>query len=191
LQIAVPAGEIASVVTRLEMRARPRPVPLPDSPLRLVRWAAPRPAAYRALFERVGARWLWYSRLALSEEALAAVLAEPGREVYAAIDRAGIELGLVELVREPHATNIAYFALVPELTGRGIGRWLMAETLARAWERETRLVWLHTSTLDHPRALGFYLAQGFEAVARTIETFPDPRRTGLLPPDCAPKLPLL
>lgn len=191
MQIAVPAGELASVVTRLEMRARPRPAPLPDSPLRLVRWPAPKLTAYRALFRRVGARWLWYSRLALSDQALADVLVEPGREVYAAVDRAGIELGLVELVRAPRATNIAYFALVPELTGRGIGRWLMAETLSRAWGRETALVWLNTCTLDHPRALGFYRAQGFEPIARTIETFADPRRTGLLPPDCAPQIPLL
>ncbi|MBX9814627.1 MAG: GCN5 family acetyltransferase [Proteobacteria bacterium SG_bin5] len=191
MMIAVAPGELATIVTRLEMRARPRPAPLPESPLRLVRWAAPKPAAYRALFTRVGARWLWFSRLTLDEAALAALLAEPGREVHVAVDRAGVELGLVELRHEGASTNITYFALVPELAGRGLGRWLMAETLARAWRRETSLVWLNTCTLDHPRALGFYRAQGFVAVRRTIETFPDPRHAGLLPPDCAPQVPLL
>ncbi len=52
-------------------------------------------------------------------------------------------------------------------------------------------VWLNTCTLDHPSALGFYRAQGFAAVARTIETFPDPRAIGLLPTDAAPQIPYL
>lgn len=189
--ITVPPGELATVVTRLELRRRPRPAPLPDSRLRLVRWPAPKPDAYRALFRRVGARWLWYSRLALSDAALATILAEPERQVHVAVDRAGVELGLVEFTRTGASVHLAYFALVPELAGQGLGRWLMAETLARAWRRETERLWLNTCTLDHPSALGFYRAQGFEAVSRTIETFADPRRTGLLPIDCAPQVPLL
>jgi hypothetical protein len=52
-------------------------------------------------------------------------------------------------------------------------------------------VWLHTCTLDHPSALGFYRAQGFTPVGRTIETFADPRVLGVLPPDAAPQVPLL
>ena len=52
--IPVANDQIATVVTSLEMRARPRPRPLPDSPLRLVRWKAPALDKYRALFRRVG-----------------------------------------------------------------------------------------------------------------------------------------
>jgi hypothetical protein len=67
----------------------------------------------------------------------------------------------------------------------------MAEALMRAWVPGVERVWVHTCTLDHPHALGFYRAQGFVATARTVETFPDPRLTGLLPADCAPQVPLL
>ncbi len=67
----------------------------------------------------------------------------------------------------------------------------MAETLARAWNKGVERVWLHTCTLDHPGALGFYRAQGFVAVKRTIETFPDSRTSGVLPRDAAPQIPLL
>ena len=34
-------------------------------------------------------------------------------------------------------------------------------------------------------------AQGFVATRRTIETFPDPRATGMLPADVAPQIPFL
>ena len=50
----VPPGEIVSVVTTLEMQARPRPAPMPDSPLRLVRWDQPDTERYRAIFRMVG-----------------------------------------------------------------------------------------------------------------------------------------
>ena len=188
----VPPEQLATVVTTLEMRARPRPRPLPPSPLRLVRWPAPEPDRYRALFRRVGTPWLWFSRLVLPDDALLRIVRDPVVEVHAAVDRAGLEVGMLELdLRMPHACEIRYFALVPELAGKGLGRWLMAEALARAWRPGVERVWLHTCTLDHPHALGFYRAQGFAAVSRTVETFADPRAAGLLPADAAPQIPYL
>ena len=61
----------------------------------------------------------------------------------------------------------------------------------RAWTTQVDRVWVHTCTLDHPAALNFYRKQGFEAVSRAIETFPDPRITGHLPRDAAPHIPLI
>lgn len=188
----VKPGELATIVTRLEMTERPRPSPLPATPFRLVRWPDPAPDRYRALFRRVGAPWLWYSRLVIDDSALSLLIGDPLIEVYAAIDRAGIEVGMVELdFRAPGDAQIAYFALIPELAGQKIGRWLMAETLARAWRSGIDRVWLNTCSLDHPSAMNFYLACGFKAVARVIETFPDPRAIGILPSDAAPQIPLL
>ena len=189
--IPVPEGELATIVTTLEMTRRPPLRPTPPAPLRLVRWAAPDPAKYRALFRRVGARWLWYSRLVMDDAALVAIIGDPRVQVFAAVDAGGVEVGMVELdFRHAGTCTIGYFALVPELAGRQLGRWLMAETLARAWLPGVTRVALNTCTLDHPSALGFYRAQGFVAVRRTIETFPDPRLTGLLPADAAPQVPL-
>ncbi len=190
--IAVPDDEVATVVTTLEMTRRPPLRPMPASPLRLVRWPAPAPEKYRALFRRVGAPWLWYSRLAMGDAALTAIVQDARVHVFAAVDRAGVEVGMLELdFRHAGACELSYVALVPELTGQALGRWLMAEALARAWAPGVAKVWLHTCTLDHPRALGFYRAQGFVAVRRTLETFPDPRVLGLLPADAAPQVPLL
>ncbi|MGN6375393.1 MAG: GNAT family N-acetyltransferase [Sphingomonas sp.] len=184
--------ELATVVTTLEMTTRPRPRPMPEAPLQLVRWEAPDPERYRALFRRVGASWLWFSRLAMDEAALTAIIHDPAIEIFAALDRQRVEVGMIELdFRRAGACEISYFALVPELTGRGLGGWLMAQALARGWRRDVARVWLHTCTLDHPGALGFYRRQGFVPVRRTIETFHDPRLTGLLPRETAPQIPLL
>ncbi len=190
--IPVDPGELATIVTTLEMTRRPPLRPLPASPLRLVRWERPDPAKYRALFRRVGGPWLWYSRLAMDDAALTAIVHDPGVQVHAVLDRAGIEIGLLELdLRHAGACELSYVGLVPELAGKGHGRWLMAEAMARAWVPGVTRVWVHTCTLDHPSALGFYRAQGFVAVRRTIETFPDPRALGLLPAEAGAHVPYL
>ena len=184
--------ELATVVTTLEMQVRPPPRPIPASRLRLARWRTPDLTRYRTLFARVGGPWLWYSRLAMTDEILRGIVHDVRIEVYAVTDPAGIEVGMLELdLRDPAACELSYLGLVPELTGQRHGRWLMAEALARAWRPGVARVWVHTCTLDHPSALGYYRSQGFAPVGRTIETFPDPRALGLLPEDAGPQIPYL
>lgn len=188
----VPGDHLATIVTDLEMRVRPALRPIPESRLRLVRWPAPELTKYRALFRRIGAPWLWFSRLVMPNDELSAILTDSAVELYAVVDPAGIEVGMLELdFREAPDCEIAYFGLVPELTGDGHGRWLMAQTMALAWRAGVEGVWVHTCTLDHPSALNFYRAQGFTAINREVETFPDPRIIGVLPRDAAPQIPLL
>ena len=186
------AGELAAVVTSLEMRERPKPRPLPASPLRLIHWREPTPDGYRTLFRRVGAPWLWFSRLLLSDDALLAIIRDPRVDIYAVADRAGVEIGMLELdFRETGECEIGFFGLVPELTGKGHGNWLMAQALALGWRRDVKRMWAHTCTLDHPGALGFYRRNGFIPFARAVETFADPRLIGILPRDAAPQTPLI
>lgn len=184
----LPPGHVGTVVTRLVMARRPKPAPLPPSPLRLRRWRQVELAKYRLLFERVGARWLWYSRLEMDDAELRAALGE----VHAVEDKRGIEVGLVELDFAPAgACCIRFLGLVPELAGKGHGRWLIAQALALAWRPGVAQVELLTCSLDHPAALPAYLRAGFVAASRSFESFPDPRREGLLPADCAPQVPIV
>jgi GNAT superfamily N-acetyltransferase len=186
--IDVPAGEVAAVVTYLEMTRRPGPVPVPESPLRLERWAAVDPDRYRALFRRVGGHWLWFSRLAMDDAQLMAAVAE----VHCAIGPGGEECGMLELdFRTPGECLIRFLGLSPELAGHGHGRWLFAETLARSWREGVGRVRVHTCSLDHPAALPSYLRAGFRPYARAFESFPDPRLAGFLPRDAAPQIPIL
>ena len=188
----VPRGQVATIVTSLEMRAKPAARPLPHAPLRLVRWHSPPVARYQALFRRVGAPWLWFSRLVLAEAELAGLLSDPGIEIHAVEDPRGIEVGLLELdFREAGTCELSFLALVPELAGKGFGGWLMAHALALGWRKGVTRTWVHTCTLDHPNALGFYRKAGFTPFARSVETFADPRVAGVLPEECAPHVPML
>jgi GNAT superfamily N-acetyltransferase len=184
----IPPGHLGAVVTYLEMTERPKPRPLPDSPLRLERWHMPEPEKYRHLFQRVGGPWLWFSRLTFDDARLAAEMGE----VHAVVDPRGVEVGLLELdFRIPGDCLIRFLGLVPELAGRGHGAWLFAQTLALAWRPGVARLRVNTCSLDHPAALKAYLNAGFKACERAFESFPDPRLAGLLPADAAPQVPLI
>ena len=188
--IEVPDGQLAAVVTYLEMTAPPADASMPPSPLAL-HAVSLSPAAYRALFRAVGARWLWFSRLLMDDEALASLLDNPGVELFE-VRECDEVVGMLELDRRvPGQCELAFVGLVPALAGRGHGRWLLAEAVARAWEGDPARVHVHTCSLDHPAALAAYRRAGFRATARKLETFVDPRLAGILPRDCAPQVPLL
>jgi GNAT superfamily N-acetyltransferase len=184
----LPEGEVGTVVTYLEMTVRPPLRASPSARFQLTRWKDPQPARYRLLFERIGARWLWYSRLAMSDAALEAAIGE----LYVVLDARGIEVGMIELSFDtPSECLIAFLGLIPELSGQGHGKWLLAQTLTLAWRKGIERVHVHTCMLDHPAAMRAYLAAGFNAYRRAFESFPDPRLKGLLPRECAPQIPLI
>jgi len=187
--VSVPAGQLAAVVTYLEMRARPD-LSVPPSPLELHR-IHPSPSDYRDLFRAVGARWLWFSRLIMRDSALRAITDHPAVELFEVRDADQI-VGMLELDRRVmDECELAFVGLIPAFAGQGHGRWLLAEAVARAWNSTTTRVHVHTCSLDHPAAIGAYRRAGFVAVARKIETFIDPRLADILPRDCAPQVPLV
>lgn len=189
----IPDGHIAAVVTSLEMTERPPLRPMPAGELRLERWEAPALEKYRLLYRRVGEPWLWFSRLVMPDEELAAIVHDPDVMIWAVSDRRGIEVGILELdFREAGQCELAFFGLIPALNGKGHGRWLMAMALQAAWARKgVERLWVHTCTLDAPGALGFYIKSGFTPYQRQLETFPDPRMTGHLPREAAPQIPII
>ncbi|MFN3853340.1 MAG: GNAT family N-acetyltransferase [Phreatobacter sp.] len=186
----IPAGKIAAVVTHLEMRQRPALEP--EAPaVRLRRVVEPELGWYRRLYADIGLDWLWFSRLMMSDAALAAVIHHPAVEVFAA-DGETPCLGIVELDRrDPADVEITFFGLRREVVGRGLGGAMMRQALREAWQAGTRRVWLHTCTLDHPGALGFYRRMGFSPFARAIEVVDDPRLDGRIPREAAPHVPII
>ena len=188
---SVPDGELAAVVTYLEMRSPPEHA-IPPSELWLKRIEVPQPAHYRELFRLVGAPWLWFSRLVIDDAHLASIIQHPKVELDAVIEEAGREVGILELdFREPHECELSFVGLIPALSGKGHGRWLLAEAVRRAWREGIDRVHVHTCSLDHPAALAAYRRAGFTPYKRAIERFPDPRLLGILPGDSAPQIPLL
>lgn len=188
----VPAGKIATVVTSLEMTARPERGRDPaQTALSLVHIERPEVDFYRDLYRRVGEEWLWVSRLAMAAETLAATIRHPAVEVHAVM-RDGRAEGLLELdFKREGECELAFFGLTGAIIGQGAGRWLMNRAVDRAWSQPISRFWVHTCSVDHPQALGFYIRSGFAPFRRQVEVFDNPRLLGLLPQAAAPHVPVL
>jgi GNAT superfamily N-acetyltransferase len=189
----VPKGSVATIVTCLEMRQRPAPTQPSRSALQLVRRPAPVDVAeYCRLFRQIGTPWLWRGRLVMPPAELAATLNAATTQVHVAQRRDGTAMGLIELdFAEPATCEITYFGLVPDMTGRGHGRWMMDHALKLAWRDGIERVWIHTCDLDHPAALNFYQRSGFVPYERWVEIYPDPRVDGTYSDNPAPQVPII
>lgn len=162
---------IETTVTYLEMREQPtRPsVPAPLGKLAILRAEHPPVSFYRYLYNTVGEAWYWSERRALDDAALGAIVHDPKVNIYV-LYVAGVPAGYVELDRRrEREVELAYFGLVPEFTGRGLGSYLLDWAVHAAWAGAPERVWVHTCTLDHPRALPLYQRAGFVAYKRQAE----------------------
>lgn len=188
----LPPGHLANVVTCLEMAEKPalRPVPQMQG-LALERMGAADTGRFRDLFRAIGRDIMWFSRLIMAEEKLAAIIGDENVQAYALV-KDGQDIGLLELdFREAGMCELSFFGVVPSAVGTGVGRYLMNEALTRAWAQPISRLWVHTCTFDHPNALAFYQRSGFRPYQVMVEVHKDPRLTGHLPKDASPNAPLI
>lgn len=169
------AGERVEVtITYLEMTARPaQPIPhMPaGAPAILVAAEAPPVWYFLQLYDAVGADYEWTDQHRRDPAELAAFLADP-RVTLCTLFRAGWPHGFFILdARAPGVCDLAYFGLVAEAMGQGLGTFLLASAVHMAWDQPgTERVTVNTNTLDHPRALPLYQKVGFEPVRREVVT---------------------
>jgi GNAT superfamily N-acetyltransferase len=176
-------GMLDVEITHLEMRARlerPRlPVPA-GPPLALIRAERPTLSFYRYLYDTIGGPWLWYERRIMDEDRLAVILQDPKVQVTV-LYSGGVPAGFYELdARIAGSVELAYFGLMPEFIGRRLGPFLLDRAIEAAWTQQPERVWVHTCTLDHPKALALYQRAGFTPFRRDHIRIRDPRGMGLL-----------
>jgi GNAT superfamily N-acetyltransferase len=165
------AGErVDYVVTYLAMDARPAyPRPhLPPGPIAALIGAERPPAWYfLALYDAVGRDYEWTDQHERPSDELDAYLQEPQVVLYTFM-RAGWPHGFFLLdARDPDVCDLAYFGLVPQAVGHGLGTFLLQTAVHMAWDRPgVTTVTVNTNSLDHPRALPLYQKAGFAPVRR-------------------------
>lgn len=166
---APPIGRVPSTITWLELfhpPVRPSLQP-PVAGTEIVRALLPTVHFYRYLYDTVGAAWLWHRRRVMPDEELAAIVQAPTTDLRVLWVH-GVPAGYAEL-SSCHCPDVelAYFGLVPEFIGRGLGPWLLDWTIRHAFAKGATRLHLNTCDLDHPKALATYEAAGFQAYDRT------------------------
>jgi GNAT superfamily N-acetyltransferase len=127
----------------------------------------PSPELNRFFYTAVGGDWYWIDRLDWTWEQWLAWLERPELETWIGFLQ-GTPAGYFELERQPGGNvELAYFGLLPDFTGRGLGGALLTAAVERAWA--------HTCSLDAPAALENYRKRGFRMfkTERVEKDFPE------------------
>ena len=173
----VVAGTLEVTITYLQIHRR-HSSSLRLSPPRntaILQAHQPTVSFYRYLYCHVGEPWLWYERRAMDNETLRAIIHDPAVSIHVLYIN-GVPAGYVELdSRVNHEIELAYFGLLPEFIGRGLGPWFLNWALDTAWNCEPSRIWVNTCNLDHPKALLCYQQAGFEPYRQEFIQIRDPR----------------
>ncbi|WP_334128900.1 GNAT family N-acetyltransferase [Sneathiella sp.] len=166
-------------VTFLEMRekaATPAPPP-PAMSHAVIRAEAPTLSFYRFLYNTTGRDWGWMDRRNMSDVELDRIINAAATEIYVLYLR-GVPAGFAEINTEdmPDVIDLAYFGILPEFIGMGLGPWLLDNIVDLAWSKGPARLTVNTCTLDHPKALLMYQHAGFKPIRQRhieIEPLPD------------------
>jgi GNAT superfamily N-acetyltransferase len=135
----------------------PAAAPRTDGHLRIDRIDPPDGTINRWFYERVGADHHWTDHAGRTDADWQA-WAEQVETWVATID--GARAGYYELHETDAASvELAYFGLLPDAQGQGLGGHLLTHALRRGFTKRPR-VWVHTCTLDGEHALPNYRARG-------------------------------
>ena len=142
-------------------------------------------AAYRGLYNEVGAPWLWWLRRVMPDALLEKHLASSTVDIRV-LRLDGEVAGFFETDSGhwPYV-DLNYFGLLPRFIGRGLGKPFLDLAVDTVFEGATALrgMSVNTCNADHPRALPNYLAAGFTEIRRAQEEWDIPVRLGFTIPD--------
>lgn len=122
----------------------------------------PAPELNRQFYVAVGRDWSWTDRLNWSIDDWNQYARRVALQTWIGYFD-GQPAGYFELESQPHGNvEIAYFGLLPDFIGHGLGGALLTAAVECAWSTpNTRRVWLHTCNEDHQHALNNYRSRGF------------------------------
>lgn len=141
------------------------------------------------MYFRVGENWKWIDKRPWMEEQWKEYANDPNLRTFAGryenalvgyYDlrrhrsklQAGVRAGLAFPTVTEDDVEIAYFGLLPEFIGRGLGGALLTSAIEKAWawSPTPSRIWVHTCNRDHPGALNNYKARGFRVYKVERET---------------------
>lgn len=176
-QEVVPPGKLKMVITYLEMTKPPRfqHQSKRAENLSIIRSQQPTVGFYRFLYTSVGDNWLWYERNQMPDADLGKIIQHPKVKIYVLYVN-GTPAGYSELdFRKKDEVELAYFGLMPDFIGRGLGSYFLRWSVDKAWSEEPKRLWVHSCNFDSPHAIATYQKAGFTAYDQEVIIIDDPR----------------
>ena len=133
--------EIVVTTTELEMLSPKefKPKTLDRKNVRIEKIEIPMPVINHFFFVNVGRPWKWYSRLKWTFADWKDLVEKETTATWVGYLK-GSPFGYIELDRQGDSVEIAFFGLLPQFVGMGLGGFLLSEAIRLAWELEPKRV---------------------------------------------------
>tara|TARA_B100000029_G_C17164688_1_gene810946 strand:- start:142 stop:654 length:513 start_codon:yes stop_codon:yes gene_type:complete len=114
-------------------------------------------------YKQIGRKHRWIDRLIWDDKKWIDYIEKSNVKTYVLQDNEEL-IGYFEQIFENDKFNceIAYFGILENFIGKKYGGYLLTEAIKKSFSSNTKRVWVHTSSLDHPNALKNYIARGMK-----------------------------
>jgi len=150
--------------------------------LQIIKAEIPSAELQHFLYRSVGGNWYWYEKADWTYPQWLEYARKPSLHTWVAYLK-GTPAGYFQLEMQPEGNvEIAYFGLLEQFGGMGLGGYLLTCAIEEAWRLGAFRVWVHTCSLDSPTALANYQARGMQLYKVETAWIEIPDRTpGLWP----------
>jgi GNAT superfamily N-acetyltransferase len=157
---------IEVTITHLQMFSLSDLRPSPPTAMQLIQAEVPCPELNRFLYTSVGGPWYWIDRLPWTYAEWTDYLDRDELTTWVGYWK-GTPAGFFELHQQDGEVEIAYFGLLPQFIGQGLGGDLLTRAIRQAWTLQPNRVWVYTCNLDGPAAIHNYTARGLKPYRTT------------------------
>lgn len=164
--MTAPASAVTTTYLEMKSPAELRPKRSGDPAFKVRQVVPPDWQLNRRLYRTVGEAWGWTDKRTWAAERWQRYVNTGSLRTFLG-EHNGDLAGYFELHHARSDVEIAYFGLLPQFIGRGLGGPLLTSAIELAWEWNAARVWVHTCSLDHPAALANYQARGFRIYKTT------------------------
>ncbi len=113
------------------------------------------------LYKQIGNKYQWTDRLAWQDKDWIKYLSNKKIKTYV-LKKDEDLVGYFELILYQEQCEIAYFGILEEYFGKGLGGHLLTEAIKIGFKQDVKRIWVHTCSLDHPNAIENYKSRGME-----------------------------
>ena len=112
-------------------------------------------------YKKIGKKHHWNDRLVWTDNNWISYVSNKNVKTYILKDFNNL-VGYFELIlhEKEKEVEIAYFGILENYFGRGLGGFLLSQSIRKSFLLNVKRIWLHTCSLDHKNALKNYLSRG-------------------------------
>ncbi len=136
---------------------------IPNENLKLEKVYPPNIEINKFFYKNIGKKHRWIDRLAWDNLKWSSYLENKNVFTYTLKSNNNM-MGYFEVINDQKIKSfeIAYFGILSEYIGKGLGGYLLSEAIKICFKLDCQKVWVHTCSLDHQHALSNYIKRGMK-----------------------------